>query len=91
MLGFDIADAVAFMEAAASVVAVLSDADVVAADGAPAKLAFVVPVPEVHWVFLADDACVEGCINVDFDFTIEFSLDIVDFVKSIFILIGCRS
>ena len=69
------------MEAAASVVTVFGDADVVAADGAFAKVAFVVPLPEVHWVFLSNDACVEGCVNVDFDFAVEFALDVVDFVE----------
>ena len=74
------------MEAAASVVAVFGYADVVAADGAFAKVAFVVPLPEVNWVFLAYDARVEGCVNVDFYFSVEFALDIIDFVECCLVL-----
>src|ERR1017187_4271390 len=77
------------MESAASVIAVFGDADVVAADGAFSKVAFIVPLPEVRWVLLAYDACVKWCVDVDFDFAVEFALDVVDFVECCLVLFWC--
>lgn len=88
---FDVSDAVCFVESASSVVAVFCYAHVAAPYAAFAQEAISVPVPEVKWVSLADDAGIEGRVNVDFEFASVCLLQVINLVESGFIFFWSRS
>src|SRR5512139_1016780 len=78
---FDVAQSVAFMETAGSVVTILGHANVVAANCASAQETVLEPIPEIGGVSLTYDSGVKWRVDINFDFVLVRNLQVVNLVE----------